>query len=224
MRNIETQTEQSKLHIADLSFAVAVIPTPPLRNRIAKASLAISEQFENRNVIDNEQFPAHLSLYLGGTDRKFISSFRTKLEKATKPFLSVNFTVDKIYQEPSGFIGVNCYKSKQLLSLLQIILEKCGELHRKHPRYRPHLIERWPSLTKQRQQLLLQFGTYKLPEQHSHHLSVALVSERNLNEAFQIAKRRLDVPKDFNIKEIQIVDIGHKNEQWHVLYQWSGTR
>lgn len=220
----ESSNKLMNLPEANLSFAVAVIPTLPLKEQIASASLAIAQRFDNNNIIDNQKFPAHISLYLGGTDYEFIDSMSAKLQIATTQFLLAKFVAEKLYYGNHGFIGIQCSKTNLLLSLMQVVVDVCGELHRRHPRYRPHLIKRWPQLTKEKRELLHQYGTYKIPAFHDSHFSVAKVPELYTKKTLKIAQEIISLPKEFGIERIQIVDIGHQNERWIVLHQWPVTK
>src|SRR3990167_8228625 len=116
---------------ANLSYCIALIPTQPIKDLIALASMAITERFDNYNIIDNQRFPAHVSLHIGGTDREFVDSLGAKLRIATEPFFSSQFTADRLYEGSRGFIGVNCV-ADDLLPLIQVVVETCAEIHREH--------------------------------------------------------------------------------------------
>ena len=220
----ESSNKLMNLPEANLSFAVAVIPTLPLKEQIASASLVIAQRFDNNNIIDNKKFPSHISLYLGGTDYKFIDSMSVKLQIATTQFLSAKFVAEKLYYGNRGFIGIQCTKTNPLLSLMQVVVDVCAELHRRHPRYRPHLIKRWPQLTKEKRELLHQYGTYKIPAFHDFYFYVSYFTEIYTKKTLKIAQEIISLPKEFGIERIQVVDIGHQNERWIVLHQWPVTK
>lgn len=218
----ESINNSKELRAAGLSFCVAIVPYSPIKDQIASASLAITQRFNNENIIDNQKFPAHVSLYLGGTDSKFIPSLVQRLKIDTLQFFSFNYFATQLYKGSRGFIGINC-DYDTLSPVIQAVLGSCAELHGKHPRYRPHLIERCPHLTETRQQLLQKYGTYKVGHEIKPHFSVAQVSEIHLDDAFNIANKYIALPQGFKIESFQFVDIGHKNEKWDILDEWSSN-
>lgn len=204
---------------AKLSYCIALIPTNPIKDMIASASLAITKRFENINIIDNKKFPAHISLHIGGTDREFLDSLKSKLQLATESFMRKTYVADRLYLGSRGFVGVNCV-ADDLIPFIDAVVDASSELHQEHPRFRPHHLERWPKLTSEQQDSIKKFGTYKIGGAAKPHLSVAQVDEEDAGDAFRIAQKHIQLPQDFLVESIQIVDVGHKNEKWDVLYQW----
>jgi hypothetical protein len=133
--------------------------------------------------------------------------------------LSINLRAERMYAS-HGFIGLTVQKNESLRKLFNIIFEICTEMHRVNPRYRPHLIERWPRLRREQQALLAQHGTYKTFDVLDLHLSIAQVDDRKSYEALRIGQKNIIVPQEFGIEYLQLVNIGHKNERWDILYQW----
>ncbi len=210
-----------KLKPADISIGVAIIPTPPLKHSISKASLRVSERYENKNLIDNKRFPAHLSLFLGGVTGASLLALVKALASEVKPFLSENFEANRLTRSHT-LISVGCRRDTKLLELVDCVVKTCGQIHIENPAYRPHIIKRWPNLSSQQQELLQQFGTYKTSDTFNPHLSVADVADDiELESALLIAKKMIKLPVSFGIEAIQLVDIGHQNEQWQVLESWA---
>jgi hypothetical protein len=224
MNSFSKSVEAKRLEEANISFGVVVIPTVPIKEEIASASSQITKYFDNANIIDNKQFPAHLSLYLGGTSSERIGALIATLEPALSPFLTGEFVADRVYEESRGFIGVACQQSETLLSLVTTIVNACGTIHQESPHYRPHIIKRWPRLSEEQQRLLTLYGTYKTAENFDAHLSVASVPALDAADALQIARQHLHLPRVFRVEAFQLVDIGHNNEKWNVLYEWDGAQ
>lgn len=210
---------QIELTPANLSYCIALIPTNPVKEMIATASLAITKRFENSNIIDNKKFPAHVSLHIGGTDREFLKFLESNVKSATTPFMSSQFVADRLYIGSRGFIGVNC-SSESLISFIQSVVDASAQLHRENPRFRPHHLERWNRLSEEDQESIKKNGTYKIGSSAKPHLSVAQVDQDDADDAFRIAQKSISLPKEFGVESIQIVDVGHKNEKWDVLSQW----
>lgn len=69
-------------------------------------------------------------------------------------------------------------------------------------------------------ELVVKYGTYKIPETFRAHLSVALVKKENMHEAFSLAQAKMELPTQFGVSVFQLVDVGHHNEKWDVLSEW----
>ena len=108
--------------------------------------------------------------------------------------------------------------------MIETTAETCGGFHRQYPRYRPRLIERWPRLKAEERQQIQRFGTYKLAASAKPHLSVAQVSEIYVADAFKLARKLVTLPQGFGVESIQLVDVGHGNERWEVLQEWSKAK
>ena len=59
--------ESAALPLADVSFGFVLLPNVGFRRELSAASNAITARMHNANIVDEARFPAHLSLYLGGT-------------------------------------------------------------------------------------------------------------------------------------------------------------
>jgi hypothetical protein len=208
------------LQPAEISFDGAVIPDPALKETLVSTSQAITESFEDRNIVDHETFPPHLSLHLAGTDQQSIAQLSVQLHTAIASFLSSQLIAEKLYQGTHGFIGVECAQNEVLMSLVHTVIKTCAILHRQSPRYRPRILERWKFLSGERRELLKSFGTDKLPHWKPH-FSIAEVAEDNASQALHIARQFLPHPQSFTIQAIELVDVGHRNECWNVLSRWS---
>jgi hypothetical protein len=213
-------TTAKGLQEASLSYAVVVIPEPPLRAQIITTSVAIARSFQSRYVIDDEMYPPHLSLYMGGTDPKFVEDLLEGLYVAVQPHVSATLVADKLYHEPGGFIAVSCIQNHSLLSLASSVIDVCGRFHQKQPRYRPRVLARWPQLPPAHKELVKAYGTDKVPPLWQPHFSVADVEEEHTFAALRIAEMHLSLPQLFSIAAIELVDIGPNNERWHALERW----
>jgi len=204
---------------AEISYGVAIIPTNPLKDKVAAASLRVTRSFENENVIDNKRFPAHVSLYLGGTSRDYIPMLSDAIDKAIRPHLLAKLRADSLYSD-GGFIGVDVAVDSATRLLFDAVVSACAQVHQTSQLVRPHLISRWSRLTSAQRDLILRMGTYKV-DPSGLHISVAQVDPQDLNSAFVLARRDLTLPEEFGIESVQIVDVGHNNEKWVVL--WSSA-
>src|SRR5688572_1291485 len=102
---------------SEISFCVAIIPTAPLKEQVVSASVAVSKLYDNDKLIDDKPFPAHISLYLGGTKQAYISELSKELRRVTAPFLECQITARQLYKNSGGFIAVQCDVSDELATL-----------------------------------------------------------------------------------------------------------
>lgn len=201
---------------SNLSFAIVLTPEKPLRSLIAKASLEITQLFDNQNIIDEERFPAHLSLYLGGTNENHVNNLWRKVNRVIDDFSEISITAIRA-STSRGFIKIDCYKSKELMDFVNRILIICKNNHKSNPSYRPHLLERWNNLSEKKQKDIVRYGTYKTSDEFNPHMSIAHVDESNCLHAIVITKNIIKLPLSFAIETLQLVDIGHHNEKWKVI-------
>ena len=206
---------------ADISFCVALIPGPPLYDQLASASVAITKSFQNRNVIDNKRYPAHISLHLGGVARSEVAALTNSLAEHVRVCLGGPVHATRLYTGFRGFIGVGVDASASLNGLVKEVRNACNLVQERTPVVRPHLIERWSRLPAEQRMQVLKFGTYKANNANDLHLSVAEVDEEDQDEALAIADKHLTLPQDVKIHKIELIDVGHHNESWTVLASWS---
>lgn len=210
----------SCLRTADVSFAVAIMPESDFARSLSRASLAIPDRFENRNIIDEQRYPAHLSLYLAGVSRARLEALSEALERVVSTSTSVGGTATRLYSGRRGFLGVRCDVRGSIRTLHDEVVHACADIHRALPTYRPHLVARWAQLSDVNRRLLAEYGSYKVFDRFDAHFSVAQVAPNVVVEAERIARRFLTLPHRFGLRSVQLVDIGHENERWTVLREW----
>ena len=210
----------NKLKPANLSYGIVIIPTEPIFSIISDASLKITENHKNYNIIDNKIFPTHLSIILTGTNREYSNIIFKKLQKTTSEYKCISLTASEVYLGKRGYIGVKFNDSPELKKLCHKIISVCASFHQKYQVFRPHIIKRWNTLQENEKELIIKYGTYHIFDKIDFHLSVAMVDNIDQDECFKIAKNMISVPQTFKIDKFQFVDMGHKNEKWEVLYEW----
>lgn len=206
---------------ADISFCVALLPGPPLYDQLASASVAITKSFQNRNIIDNKRYPAHISLHLGGVSRSEVAALTDSLAEHVRAYLGGPVHATRLYAGFRGFIGVGVDANASLNALVKEVRNTCNLVQERTPVVRPHLLGRWSRLSADQRMQVLKFGTYKPNNANDLHLSVAEVDEEDQDEALAIADKHLTLPQDVNIHKIELIDVGHHNESWTVLASWS---
>ena len=93
-----------------------------MKNQVAAASLAITKLYDNSNVIDNRQFPAHISLYLGGVSRDSVPELFAAIEKAVTPHLGTRLKANRLYSGYGGFIGIDVAPDSDGRALFQAVM------------------------------------------------------------------------------------------------------
>lgn len=208
------QRAEASLPEAPVSFAIAAIPHEPIYSQIAKASLAITRRCANRNLIDNQRFPCHLSLILSGASLQGIDRLGLALEEANVQPCTA--TALSIYAARGGFIGVSL-SDRSLTDLQEWVLKLVEAVLHDEPVIRPHLQRRWSVLSPSQRALIRRFGTYKVATDFHPHLSVAQVDPDEAEDMKAIAQSIIRVPQAVPFRELQLVNVGHENEQWTVL-------
>lgn len=84
---------------------------------------------------------------------------------------------------------------------------------------RPHLAERWQTLTPEQRERINTFGSYRVDKDFSAHISVAQVDDDVARDMFSLARVKITVPVEFSFRELQLVDVGHENERWNVIWR-----
>jgi hypothetical protein len=201
---------------APISFVIAAIPAEPMYSQIARASMAISGMCKNKNIIDNNLFPCHITLTISGTTEQGI---RLLIEAMTGyDFVEpINCLITRVYSNSGGFIGVEL-NDLNLKKLHNDILRLTEPVIEQYPVVRPRLKKKWRELSAEKQALIMRFGSYRVLDYYKAHLSIAQVDRRFLNQMMKVAENMILLPQTIKIKELQIVDVGHENESWQVLY------
>ncbi len=203
---------------ADVSFAIAVIPDGPICSQIAAASVEIALLTQNHNLIDNDRFPAHLSIVLSGASFRGITEVQNLMD--TMPRQLLNAVATHVYEGTRGFIGVSV-EGAMIDSFQEQLLPIVERVQTMGAVIRPHLLSRWDRLSRDERMSLLRWGTYKLRERFDKHLSVAQVDDTMVSKMVTIAKRRVLLPHEVTFRQVQLVDIGHRNEKWDIIKAWS---
>lgn len=207
-----------ELSPSPLSFAIAAIPNEPIYSEVAKASLTITKYCDNRNIIDNKRWPCHVSLILSGTSHNGLKNLAQMLSsKEFKPVIPA--TATSLYSGWGGFIGVTI-DGKSLTDLHQNILDIVAKVIKDEPSIRPHLLSRWSSLSLDQKAVIRSYGSYQIREKFRPHLSVAQVGDDDLKDMISIAQKLIRVPQEILFNELQIVDVGHNNEKWDIVYRF----
>lgn len=204
---------------AEVSYAVAVLPDAVFARAVSRASLAISAQFENTNRIDEDEFPAHVSVHLSGTMHAQLDALMSTIDTVVRRTTFLRVSAFALHAGWNGFIGVRC-EPASLRPFHDDVVRACADVHCAAPSYRPHLIARWHDLKEQQRALLDAYGSYKVYDRFDAHVSVAQVPEVCVPAALAIATDLIPLPQQFEIRAIQFVDIGHRNECWSVLREW----
>lgn len=198
---------------APLSYAIAAIPREPLYSSVARASLAVAAFTENRNLIDNVQWPCHLSLLLGGTTKEGAAVLGETLRRSLDRTFSG--TAARLYTGSRGFIGI-ALEGPALVDAHRAAAAAAEAAMLAAPVVRPHLLRRWERLREEERSAVLRYGSYKIDSKFDAHLSVAQVDEEDQREAFARASRHLTFPTPVEFGAIHIVDVGDENERWIV--------
>lgn len=214
-KNKFVMNKYNNIDPSEISFCIALIPKNPIFTQISEASLKITQLFDNENIIDNDVYPTHVSLYLGGCNTSQIESVWKILSEKVSD-ISIVGRVDRIYSGSYGFMGAsvdgeNITKSHEIiLGIMEEELKKCMSI-------RPHLLKRFRRLSKAQQTALMRYGSYHIAGYFRPHFSIAQIDEEDVSAALKISKGVIQIPQDVVFDAVQMIDVGHNNMDWKVL-------
>lgn len=201
---------------ADVSFVIAAIPSEPIYSQVADASLAITARCRNWNVIDNSKFPCHVSLIISGASSRGMERLTgglaaLALQQASKSLAS------RLYISRGNTINIDVC-GEVVRALHDTVVAVVASIQKSEPVIRPHLAERWPAMAPAQRRFVSEFGSYKVGNDFSAHISVAQVESGHAQEMFALAQDNVALPCYFSFREIQLVNVGHNNEYWGVIW------
>lgn len=213
---MQIMDDTADVKVAPISFGIALIPSDPIYSEVSQASLAITKLCENRNIIDNKRFPCHLSMILAGTSEPGLEFLREDLLRSV-PLRKLNAEATRVYTGSNGFIGVSI-RGSDCQEFHDSLMRSMKRLMAHETLIRPHLKERWPRLSPSERASLVEYGSYHVGNGFQPHLSVAQVDSDELADMTKVAKKTIRVPQSVSFAELQVIDVGHKNEKWEVRH------
>lgn len=176
----------------------ALIPDEPLFGAVVSASQAITDEFyDNQNVIDDKDFPPHLSLHICIVPRdkidQVVTDLRALAEGADLPDITP-IGVDPAY---GGYVMVNVEPTGEIMALHESILDVVSTAR--------------DGLDGD------VYGNKYIRESFTPHISLAKVDRHDLSSAADIGRKALGDWHTARTRTLDLCDIGLHSQRWDVL-------
>lgn len=189
-------------------IALALIPGDPHFSAIIKASTAITASYENHNIIDELEFPPHVSLLICTVSSEHLDALRERIgESLPSTACSELMYFHRLRKGASGYITMDLTITETLADLREWALRtvstaggngESGSQDKIAGERPEHLEMHRPFIP---------------------HYSVAKVHPTDQNDAYQIASEALSGVGPAPISAIEVCDIGMRSEKWDVIYR-----
>lgn len=187
--------------------AFAVIPGEPHFSAIVKASAAITAEKPNRNIIDTDRFPPHLSLHICTIPTGQLAGMFTHLATAApQEALSAPLTLGELREGSSGYITLDLTATPAVMDLHEWTLQAAATA-RGHP------------ATPGTESAQERYGSTWIRNHFCPHYSIAKVDHDDQHDAYEIAAETLTGLPPAPVASFQVCDIGAHSEKWETLYQ-----
>lgn len=177
----------------------ALIPDDPVFGSVIRASQAITDEFYyNENVIDDKEFPPHLSLHICTVPREKIQQLVDGLGTLTE---SIDLPdINPVGIEPSygGYVMLNVERTTEIMALHEAVLELAA------------MAREGVDTDK--------YGSEYIRDSFVPHASLAKVDRRDLTGATEIGRKALgNLGGPARTRTLDLCDIGPRSERWDVL-------
>lgn len=176
----------------------ALIPDDSMFESVVNASQAITDEYYyNKNVIDDQCFPPHLSLHICTVPYdeipQIVDDLRALIERVGLPRISP-IGVESSY---GGYVMVNVERTTQLIALHEAILELAA------------MVREGVDADK--------YGSKYVRDAFVPHFSLAKVHRRDLANATNIGRQAFGSCQPTRTRALELCDIGAHSERWDVL-------
>lgn len=196
--------------VEETRVAFALIPGEPHFSAIVKASAAITAEMPNRNVIDTEQFPPHLSLHICTIPNDRLAGMFAQL-RATVPYdqLATPLTLGQLREGAGGYVTLDLAITAALQGLHAWVLQAAA-LARGYPAD--------PGDEPERER----YGSAWVLDRFRPHYSIAKVDRDDQHDAYEIAAETVTGLLPAPVAAFEVCDIGANSEKWEILYRLDG--
>jgi len=193
---------------------VTLIPAEPLYSAVINASQAISRQFTNQNIIDNDTFPPHASLHICTIPKDQLSIFLDMIDHIVEKSLPELVPVEVI-KGSAGYISLGLTITPAIRSLHERILSAAATVRGADYQEDPVRLARLPPADRQ---IFQKYGSSFVLERFDLHISIAKVVPEHQARAWKIATQVLGTITSIPTSSVQVCDIGMCSEKWIVLH------
>ena len=176
----------------------ALIPDDPIFESVVNASQAITDEYYyNENVIDERNFPPHLTLHICTVPHDKIPQMANGLRALIEQVDLPNINPTEVESSCGGYVMLNVERTAQLMALHEAILELAA------------IAREGVDADK--------YGSKYVRDGFVPHLSLAKVDGRDLANATNIGRQVFGSCQPTRTRALELCDIGAHNERWDVL-------
>lgn len=175
----------------------ALIPDQPLFGDVIEASQAITDEYyDNANVIDEKNFPPHVSLHICTVPSDAVTQLAEGLKALARDLPSLVPT--GVERSDGGYVMLDIERTADLVALHEAVLELAAAAR-----------EGIGGLDK--------YGSPYIRDLFEPHLSLAKVDYRDQAGAVRIGRATLGTLAPAASRSLDLCDIGERSEQWEIL-------
>jgi hypothetical protein len=175
----------------------ALIPDQPLFGDVIEASQAITDEYyDNANVIDEKNFPPHVSLHICTVPSDAVAQIAEGLSALAVDMPTLVPT--GVERSDGGYVMLDIERTDGLVTLHEAVLELAAAAR-----------EGMGGLDK--------YGSPYIRDLFAPHLSLAKVDYRDQAGAVRIGRDTLATLAPAGARSLDLCDIGERSEQWEII-------
>lgn len=176
----------------------ALIPDEPLFGLVVRASQEITDEFYyNQNVIDDKEFPPHLSLHICTVPQGAIRQLGAELGELEQGIDLPDLNPIGIEPAYGGYVMLNVERTAEIVGLHEAILGLAATAR--------------DGIGADK------YGSEYIRDSFVPHFSLAKVDRHDLTRASEIARGVLGSGQSTRTRTLDLCDIGPRSERWDVL-------
>lgn len=175
-----------------------LIPDAPLFESVIDASRAITDEYYyNENIIDDKDFPPHVSLHICTVPSNGIQQVVDELCGLIKRIDLPDINPVGIEPSYGGYVMLIIERTAGLMELHEAVLDLAAAARKGMGAD--------------------QYGSEYIRDSFMPHVSLAKLDRRDLDSATDIGRRALDHYHPTRTRALDLCDIGFRSERWDVL-------
>lgn len=182
----------------------ALIPDHPLFESVVNASQTITDEYYyNENIIDDKNFPPHLSLHICTVPheklRQVIGSLGALVDSIGLPDINPS----GIEPSSGGYVMLRVERTAELMTLHEAVLEIAA--------------------TARDGCAADRYGSTYIRDSFTPHVSLAKLDSRDLSNAVRMGRTAFGEFHPARTQRLDLCDIGPRSEKWNVLARFPVT-
>jgi hypothetical protein len=201
--------------VTSIRIDAALIPSEPQASAVIAASQEITQRFDNRNVIDRQRFPPHLSLHIATIPAHKVLEFLDIVANATEALDRTPMLIPEELEEgTAGYVSLRISITPEVNALHRAVIDATASVRQSED---PELSPRVTRYAPEDQDRYRKYGSIYVLERFDAHFSIAKVNWEDQADALAIAERHLADVAPCPAEAMVVCDIGPHSEKWEVL-------